>query len=165
MDIPRRTFVVCDFSCFYAVNTRMSGLIYVPSTDIDDGGKTRIGGQKRVPARCQLEFVRKVDVSYRQSFFEHHSFFIDWAGIICTIQKKLKDSNIDNMDFDHKNWYLSKRIRPIKENEWWSCIAIGSNDHITTSDKVKRDDWPDSRRTILGNYYVAVTKYTKKNIS
>ena len=43
MDIPRRTFVVCDFSCFYAVNTRMSGLIYVPSTDIDDGGKTRIG--------------------------------------------------------------------------------------------------------------------------
>ena len=37
MDIPRRTFVVCDFSCFYAVNTRMSGLIYVPSTDIDDG--------------------------------------------------------------------------------------------------------------------------------
>lgn len=44
MDIPRRTFVVCDFSCFYAVNTRMSGLIYVPSTDIDDGGKTRIGG-------------------------------------------------------------------------------------------------------------------------
>ena len=30
--------------------------------------------QKRVPARCQLEFVRKVDVSYRQSFFEHHSF-------------------------------------------------------------------------------------------
>lgn len=26
------------------VNTRMSGLIYVPSTDIDDGGKTRIGG-------------------------------------------------------------------------------------------------------------------------
>lgn len=22
----------------------MSGLIYVPSTDIDDGGKTRIGG-------------------------------------------------------------------------------------------------------------------------
>ena len=30
--------------CFYAVNTRMSGLIYVPSTDIDDGGKTRIGG-------------------------------------------------------------------------------------------------------------------------
>ena len=28
----------------YAVNTRMSGLIYVPSTDIDDGGKTRIGG-------------------------------------------------------------------------------------------------------------------------
>lgn len=118
--------------------------------------------QKRVPARCQLEFVRKVDVSYRQSFFEHHSFFIDWAGIICTIQKKLKDSNIDNMDFDHKNWYLSKRIRPIKENEWWSCIAIGSNDHITTSDKVKRDDWPDSRRTILGNYYVAATKYTKK---
>lgn len=44
VDIPRRTFVVCDFSCFYAVNTRMSGLIYVPSTDIDDGGKTRIGG-------------------------------------------------------------------------------------------------------------------------
>lgn len=38
------TFPVCDFSCFYAVNTRMSGLIYVPSTDIDDGGKTRIGG-------------------------------------------------------------------------------------------------------------------------
>lgn len=32
------------FPVFYAVNTRMSGLIYVPSTDIDDGGKTRIGG-------------------------------------------------------------------------------------------------------------------------
>lgn len=73
-------FVVCDFSCFYAVNTRMSGLIYVPSTDIDDGGKTSHRWSlfsERVPARCQLEFVRKVDVSYRQSFFEHHSFFID----------------------------------------------------------------------------------------
>lgn len=54
MDIPRRTFVVCDFSCFYAVNTRMSGLIYVPSTDIDDGGKTRIGVTFSEKSSCPM---------------------------------------------------------------------------------------------------------------
>ena len=89
MDIPRRTFVVCDFSCFYAVNTRMSGLIYVPSTDIDDGGKTRIGGhffRKEFLPDVSLNSLGKWMYHFwhathfkrsRQSFFEHHSFFID----------------------------------------------------------------------------------------
>ena len=121
--------------------------------------------QKRVSAQCLLEFVRKVGVSYRQSFLSITPFSWIELELFVLYRKYKKNSNIDNIGFYHKNWYLSKRIRPIKENEWWSDITIGSNDHITTSDKVKRDDWPDSRRTILGNYYVAATKYTKKNIS
>lgn len=49
----------------------MSGLIYVPSTDIDDGGKTRIGGhffRKEFLPDVSLNSLGKEWNFFRKSF-------------------------------------------------------------------------------------------------
>lgn len=142
--------------------TGMSGLIHVPSADMDDAGEVRIGAHF-----LNREFLPVVfDCQGRYHTTDHYLSITPFSwielGYTCTLQKGSKGAGSDPNDigFYHKDRYFSIKIRPLKEDKWWPSIAIGSNDPITTSGNAKRDDLPErTKNQIFGNIYIAATKH------
>lgn len=144
--------------------TSMSGLIHVPSADMDDAGEARIGGHflnKEFLPDAGFNPLGKGKYHTTNHYLSITPFSWIELGYTCTLQKGLKDNqNPDDIGFYHKDRYFSIKIRPVKEGKWWPSIAVGSNDPVTTSDKAQRDDLPDSQKNqIFGNYYIAATKH------
>lgn len=144
--------------------TGMSGLIHVPSADMDDAGEVRIGGHflnKEFLPNAGFNPLGKGKYHTANHYLSITPFPWIELGYTCTLQKGLKDNqHSDDIGFYHKDRYFSIKIRPVKEGKWWPAIAVGSNDPVTTSGKARRDDLPDSQKNqIFGNYYIATTKH------
>lgn len=151
--------------------TGMSGLIHVPSADMDKAGEIRIGAH----------FLNKESTPDRGFNYEgkyntlSHYLSItpfSWMeiGYTCTLQKG-KAINIDGKVQEgtprlrFKDRYFSIKIQPLKEDKWWPSIAIGSNDPYGTSGttgtgkEAEKTINGDGLSQYFGNFYIAATKH------
>lgn len=156
-----RQFIVCLMLCIGGINmlqaqqyTSMSGLIHVPSADMDPEGEARIGVHFLNKEFTPNSFTQRTEGKYNTTNHYLSITPFEWLelGYTCTLMKGIKDSNKpDDVGFYHKDRYFSIKVRPLKEAKWWPSIAIGSNDPITGEDATKNQ--------YFCNYYIAATKH------
>ena len=164
----RRVFLLgCFLSCLFSVSaqqyTSMSGLIHVPSADMDEAGEARIGVHflnKEFTPDEAFNCLGKGKYHTTDHYLSITPFSWIELGYTCTLMKGLKNSNKDDIGFYHKDRYFSVKVRPLKEGKWWPSIAIGSNDPWTTFDKKDEEGRTEKyRNQIFCNYYIAATKH------
>lgn len=143
--------------------TGMSGLIHVPSADMNQAGDARIG----------VHFLNKeftpeeaFDCRGRYHTTDHYLSITPFSwielGYTCTIMKGSKGAGSDPNDigYYHKDRYFSIKLQPLKEGKYWPAIAVGSNDVVTGSDNDKKEDMLEKNKNqIFGNIYIAATKH------
>lgn len=147
-----------EFSLFAQQYTGMSGLIHVPSAEMDKEGDARVG----------VHFMNR---EFSPNNFPYHTSThylsitpFSWVeiGYTCTIMKGMKVVGDDITDggYSHKDRYFSLKIRPIKEGGWWPALVIGTNDPYGTKNKdVSSESGGDGSSMYFSNYYIATTKH------
>lgn len=158
------TLAICPLFGFAQQYTGMSGLIHVPSADMDNAGVARIGGHF-----LNREFVPDEAFFFRESKYHTSTHYLSitpfsWIelGYTCTLMKGYKNSNKEDYGYYHKDRYFSIKVQPIREREgkWWPSVAIGSNDPVTTSSKRNDENVREKNRNqIFANYYIAASKH------
>ncbi len=156
-------FFLMGFSSVCAQQyTGMSGLIHVPSADMDEVGVARIGAHF-----LNREFTPDMRFNFNGKYHTISHYLsitpFRWIeiGYTCTLQKGLKNEGKDgctDVGFYYKDRYFSLKIQPIKESRWWPSIAIGTNDPITYGNN-KEDLSEKGKNQIFCNYYLAATKH------
>ena len=137
--------------------TGMSGLIHIPSAEMDSAGDVRIGAH----------FLNKTftpDVFNFEGKYHTVSHYLSitpfsWIeiGYTCTLQKGRKNVAPDGkIGFYFKDRYFSLKVRPLKEGKWYPAIAIGTNDPwgIINSE----DTFGDGKSLYFSNLYLAASK-------
>lgn len=141
----------------------MSGLIHVPTADMNRSGDARIG----------IHFLNK-EFTPEEAFYcrgkyhttDHYLNITPFSwielGYTCTIMKGGKGVGSDPNDigYYHKDRYFSVKIRPLKEDRWWPSIAVGSNDPLTMR-RNSNDVEERLKNQIFGNFYIAATKHVE----
>ena len=163
--------------------TGMSGLIHVPSADMDKAGAARVGVHF-----LNREFTPEV-MAYKGLKYHTMTHYLSitpfsWMeiGYTCTLLRcpKVEHGVADETEVGlyRKDRYFSLKIRPLKEKEgkWWPGIAVGANDPYSTTSKQVWSEWvqpvgPSSRAATVtkknnaigsryfANFYVAATKH------
>ncbi|MDO4181541.1 MAG: YjbH domain-containing protein [Bacteroidales bacterium] len=153
---------IIGLSLFAQQYTGMSGLIHVPSAEMDKEGDARVG----------VHFLNR---EFSPNNFSYHTTThylsitpFSWVeiGYTCTLMKGIKviDGNATDGGYSHKDRYFSVKIQPIKEGRWWPSVAVGTNDPYGTGNKDKLTDeqiarGDDGNSQYFCNYYVAATKH------
>lgn len=153
--------------------TGMSGLIHVPSADMDAAGEARIGAHF-----LNKEFTPDAGFNYEGKYhtFSHYVSITPFSwleiGYTCTLQKGRKIDNLGNVSdgkpkYRFKDRYFSLKLQPLKEKEgkWWPSIAVGANDpYGTTSSegtghKEQNNKVDDGKSQYFCNFYIAASKH------
>lgn len=156
-------------TCHAQQYTGMSGLIHVPSGEMDNEGSIRIGGHyldKHFLPNKAFD-LDEYFPTLKQGKYNSFDFYasitpFSWMEIGYTIT--LRKSNHSNTAGDHdisycrKDQYFSFKVQPVKEGKWWPSIALGTNDPITTGGK-KDTDKEVNLNQHFANYYIAATKH------
>ena len=139
--------------------TGMSGLIHVPTAEMDKEGDARIG----------VHFLNR-EMTPNESFFynngkKYHTFShylsftpFSWMelGYTCTLlRKKSKPSDSSIGHYGLKDRYFSLKLRPLKEGKWWPAIAVGCNDFWDSRASVSGE----GGELYFGNLYAAASKH------
>lgn len=161
--------------------TGMSGLIQVPSADMDKAGAARVGvhflNREFTPEVMAYEGMKYHTMTHYLSITPFSWMEI---GYTCTLLKSAKVNGgvTDKTDVGlyRKDRYFSLKIRPLKEGKWWPAIAVGTNDPYSTTSRQVWSDWveqaaPASRAAAaspkskaigsryFANIYVAAVKH------
>jgi hypothetical protein len=138
--------------------TSMSGLIHVPSADMDPEGSARIGGhflnREFVPERFFAVFNQGkyntfshylsitpfpwLEIGYTSIAFKHRQRYPGETGYTGSV------------GYYDKDRHISLKLRPVQEAKWWPSIAIGADDPYSTS---------GAQSTYYSNFYMAATKH------
>ena len=159
---------ICITTLRAQLYTGTSGLIHVPSADMNKEGDARIG----------MYFLNRnftpggKGFAYQGEKYNTTDYCLSitpfwWmeASYTFTLQKTLAEGR-DHPKFNQKDRYFSLKLSPVREREgkWWPSIAVGANDFYGTGDKdqltdeqIERGD--DGNSQYFCNYYVAATKY------
>ncbi|MCM1349392.1 MAG: YjbH domain-containing protein [Firmicutes bacterium] len=164
----KRIFTLSAIILFAALNafsqqyTGMSGLIHVPSADMDSAGDARIGVHF-----LNHEFTPNHPVwHYDGKKYDTGDMYLSltpfkWIsiGYTMTLFKRHADPQFpkDKDGYTAKDRYFSIKIRPLEEGKWWPSVAIGSNDCLT-SKPFKSND-VSGGNGYWRNYYGALTKH------
>lgn len=149
---PCLCFSLCLFFCapaaFAQQYTGMSGLIHVPSADMDKAGAARVGVHF-----LHKEFTPDV-MAYKGQKYHTMTHYLSitpfsWIeiGYTCTLLRcpKVKQGVADETDVGlyRKDRYFSLKLRPLKEKDgkWWPAVAIGTNDPYSTTSKQVWSGW------------------------
>ncbi len=139
--------------------TGMSGLIHVPTAEMDKEGDARIGAH----------FLNR-EMTPDESYFysngkKYHTFShyisltpFSWieVGYTCTLlRKKSKPNDSSIGHYGQKDRYFSLKLRPLKEGKWWPAIAVGCNDFWDSRASVSGE----GGELYFGNLYVAASKH------
>lgn len=142
--------------------TGMTGLIHVPSADMDEEGVARIGGHF-----LNREFVPEKKFIFRGKKYHTTTHYLSitpfsWIelGYTCTLMKGYKNKeDMDDYGYYHKDRYFSIKVQPIREREgkWWPSVAVGSNDPFSTIKNVEGSEVPKNK--LFNNYYIVASKH------
>lgn len=138
--------------------TGMSGLIHVPTAEMDKEGDARIG----------VHFLNKETIPNASVFYsngqKYHTFShylsltpFSWmeVGYTCTLlRKKSNPSDSSIGHYSQKDRYFSLKLRPLKEGKWWPAIAVGCNDFWDSSSLSG-----EGGEFYFGNVYVTAGKH------
>lgn len=164
MNLLRYILVTLGMTCSVLISsaqqyTGMSGLIHVPTAEMDKEGDARIG----------VHFLNK-EMTPDESYFysngkKYHTFShylsltpFSWmeVGYTCTLlRKKSKPSSSSMGHYGQKDRYFSLKLRPFKEGKWWPAIAVGCNDFWDSRASVSGE----GGELYFGNIYVAASKH------
>lgn len=150
------------FSLHAQQYTGTSGLIHVPSAEMDREGDARIG----------VHFLNKEfspdNFSYNTTTHYVSVTPFSWVeiGYTCTIMKGMKfvDGEWSDGGYCQKDRYFSVKLQPLKEGRWWPALAVGSNDPYGTENKnAVIEDANGIKRYHVSeyfcNYYIAASKH------
>lgn len=147
--------------------TGMSGLIHVPSAEMDNEGVARIGSHYLNKFFLPDEAFDYNGKYHSEDFYLSITPFA-WIEIGYTITlRKGNRANWDSEDigYHRKDQYFSLKVRPIveKAGKWWPSIAIGTNDPKTNGDRGENTGQEKNRNLHFGNYYIATSKHLNLN--
>lgn len=184
MGILLPILLLVSFTAAAQQYTGMSGLIHVPSADMDKTGAARVGVHY-----LNREFTPEV-MAYDGLKYHTMTHYLSitpfsWVeiGYTCTLLRcpKVEQGVADETDVGlyRKDRYFSLKLSPLKEREgkWWPGIAVGTNDPYSTTSKQVWSGWVQQvektpsrvatekkKSTVSGsryfaNFYVAATKH------
>ncbi len=135
----------------------MSGMIHVPTADMDTVGVARVGAhyipKSMMPERMKLDGEKFNSLTNYLTITPFRWIQLSYGY---TLWKFHKDKNPKNeVGFYAKDRYFSVKLQPIQEKEgkWWPSVVIGANDAWGT-----RDDG-ESGSNYYRNFFVAVSKH------
>lgn len=168
------SLVVLPLLGFAQQYTGMSGLIHVPSADMDKAGVARVGAHF-----LNREFTPDGGFNYGGKYHTMSHYLsitpFSWLeiGYTCTFQKgkAIDDLTGQVMEgkakYRFKDRYFSLKLQPLKEREgkWWPSLAVGTNDPYGTDgnngtgkEEVKPSKG-DGKSQYFANFYVAASKH------
>ena len=135
--------------------TGMTGLLHVPSAEMDTIETLRLGVHA-LPEDMMPDEMRFEGEKYASSNWYISAMPLKWleAGYSFTLMKFRKNlnKNSDEVGFYSKDRYFSLRLRPLSEGLYWPSVVIGGNDVIGQRDG-------DSYSFYFRNFYVAASKH------
>lgn len=156
------TLAVLPLVLFAQQYTGMSGLIHVPSADMDSAGDIRIGSHF-----LNREFLPDEAFEFNGSKYHSVDFYasitpFSWVeiGYTFTLRKGNRgDWDPEATGYNRKDQYFSLKLRPLSEKpgKWWPNIAVGTNDPKTGGDD--HQEVEKNRNQHFGNYYIAASKH------
>lgn len=156
--------MVCQQKLHAQQYTGMSGLIHVPSADMDRTGDVRVGVHF-----LNKEFTPDVLV-YDHAKYHTMTHYLSitpfrWIeiGYTCTLLRYFKIRNgvncLDEVGLYRKDRYFSVKLQPIceKTGKWWPSIAIGTNDPYSAWNKKKAGE--SIGNSFFSNIYIVMSKH------
>lgn len=136
----------------------MSGLVHVPSAEMNRAGDARIG----------VHFLNKefspANMNYHTGTHYLSITPFSWIELAytCTLLKGHKwNDESGKMGYYHKDRYFSVKVRPLKEGKWHPALAVGTNDPYSHQgdDSHAAIDGTGNNSRYFGNFYVTATKH------
>ena len=150
-------FVSCQLLVTRAVAqqyTGMSGLIHVPSADMDSAGTARLG-MHALPKEMMPDAFRFEGEKYATSSWYLSYTPVKWVeiGYTFTLMRFRRGLDVSQpAGFYSKDRYFSLKVQPIQEKEWWPSVAVGGNDVWGQHDG-------ESGSFYFRNFYAASSKH------
>lgn len=150
--------------------TGMSGLIHIPTADMNREGDARVGGHFMNREFTPDNFKSGGEKYHTTTHYLSITPF-RWIeiGYTCMLMKggKVSGGEIPKVGFYHKDRFFSLKLQPLREfqGKWWPSLAIGTNDPSGTDGKkgTGREDEPskggDGKSQYFCNFYLAATKH------
>lgn len=152
--------------------TGMSGLIHVPSAEMDSAGVARIGAhflnRHFTPGHRYWHYEGKkydtgdfylsltpfswMELGFTITLLKHKAADEGWAGSAA--------NGPDKSGYNRKDRYFSIKFRPLKEGRWYPAIALGANDFLSSSPFSSNSS---DNNGFWRNYYIAATKHLDIN--
>lgn len=134
--------------------TGMSGLIHIPTADMDPEGVMRVGGHFLNAAFTPDENFSDGDGKYNTGSFYLSVTPFKWleGGYTVTLRRRVQDyfGQKGDVGYYGKDRYISIKCRVLEEGGWWPSIALGANDPATTA---------GSGNASFCNFYLALSKH------
>jgi len=135
--------------------TGMTGLLHVPSAEMDTIENLRIGVHM-LPKHMMPNAMRFEGKKYASTNWYVSAMPLKWLelGYSFTLMKfhKNLDKNSGETGFYSKDRYFSARVQPLREGRYWPSVVIGGNDVIGQRDG-------NSKSFYFRNFYVAASKH------
>ncbi|MEG1564606.1 MAG: YjbH domain-containing protein [Bacteroides sp.] len=134
--------------------TGMTGLIQVPSAEMNEKSTARIGAHFLNKAFSPSSFRHNGKKYHTISHYLNLTPF-SWIEMAytCTFFRTQQKGS-ERVGFYQKDRYFSIKVRPLEEGKWWPAIALGSNDPYSATQKSS-----DAGCMHFTNYYLAASKH------
>lgn len=138
--------------------TGMTGLLHVPSADMDTVGIGRAGmhalPKAMMPDAFSFEGEKYASSNWYLSFTPVKWVEIGYSFTLMKFRHGLDPNG--RIGFYSKDRYFSLKVQPIQEDQWWPSIAIGGNDVWGQHDG-------HSASFFFRNFYLAASKHYEVN--
>ncbi len=133
----------------------LTGMIHVPTADMDTVGIARIGAhfipKSMTPSTLKLDGKKYNTLT---NFLTLTPFRWIQLSYGYTLMKFHQDLNPNNKTgFYAKDRYFSIKLQPIREGKWWPSVVIGGNDVWGS------DDGGESASNYYKNFFIATSKH------
>lgn len=143
--------------------TGMSGLMHVPSAEMEQEGDLRIGTYF-----LNKHFTPQGGFANDDGRYNTMDFYISatpfwWVevGYAFTLLKDLHPG-YEKPRYNAKDRYLSIKFTPIREGKYVPAVSVGSNDFLSTFTRSKSTNYHGSGKSeYFRNYFIAVTKHLR----
>ncbi len=134
----------------------MSGLMFVPSADMDPGGSLRLGTNFLNGHAMPNQSAWFVDGErYNTANFSLSVTPFEWVqfGLVFTLMKQhFNDNGVDKVGFYYKDRHFNIKVRPLKEGKYYPAVALGVIDFMYSDpDREKNRRW--------ANWFITATKH------
>ena len=136
--------------------TGISGLLHVPSAEMNPEGDARIGGH--FLNKAMTPDTGFIWVHDKYNTYDYYMAITPYRWLelsyVCTERKVRNEGKLS--DYGSKDRYVSIKVRPLEEGRYWPAVAIGCNDVGTSAISSLTHT---NVQLYFQNYYIAATKH------